>query len=305
LIKGIMLDETTSPEVLKWGLGSLNYFDDETRATVFRSLLRREKSANSGDFVLQLGRELGAWGVVVFDDSSRSKVADVVREAVDDPLKFPLLEEVGTRLELFAHIVFGMKERLRGNLTFHSVIPDFSNWLTSLTRQMRALPHKHTHEIAIFTTALHCLDPSQRNGVPVEVARPWWQALLRLMHETIEHSGVDEVHSLFFDQHHGNSNDIATAEEVCGLVEALINRIESGIGDGSLAVDFRDFQKGPHNTWRDSANLAAEWLLTLLDSGQLSRPIHRERAFQLMGRLAAEPLKAENAFIGLHRFEAM
>ena len=123
------------------------------------------------------------------------------------------------------------------------------------------------------------------------------------MHLTVKDFSVDEVHGLFFDQHDGVCNDLTKAEEVFELIEALLARIENGLKVGSLVVDFRDYQQGIHHSWRDCSNYAAEWLLSLRQGGWLDTAIAREKAVQLLNRLASEPLKADKALEGLHRFQ--
>jgi len=303
LMLWMLLEGIKSPEALVWGLDCIRFYDDLTRAKVFRAMLQRDGAGKSEEFVRHTGKSLGAWGVVVFEDGHRSVLADVIRQILAAPGDFKLLQNPVTRLEFFGHVVFGMKEQLRGRLNEHSVIPDFVEWLTQLTHQMRALPHKHARDAMGLTMALHSLGCSQRKGVPVEAARPWWQAFLPLMHLTVKDFSVDEVHGLFFDQHDGVCNDLTKAEEVFELIEALLARIENGLKVGSLVVDFRDYQQGIHHSWRDCSNYAAEWLLSLRQGGWLDTAIAREKAFQLLNRLASEPLKADKALEGLHRFQ--
>jgi hypothetical protein len=302
-IRGLILEKARHGEVLKWGLEALDNFPDQDRAEILANVLQRTDIAHREEFVRMLGQCLGVWGITVFQDGQRSTVAPIVLMLLTNPAKFALLQNEEIYRDLLADIAIGMELRVRGSLHQHSVIADFADWLGRIVRLVRTLPHGRAGNIGILTMALHFLERDERKGCPLTVAKPWWDAVFPLLEETLQNGDVDEVWMAIFDQHGGACNDLVSVEEVCRLVGALADRIESGLAGGHLNVNLRNLEQGPRNTWRDCADIAAQWLITLLDAGRLTQELERETVFGLFQRLSAPPLNSEWGLHGVHRMQ--
>lgn len=302
-IRGLLLEKARHGEVLKWGLDALDNFPDQERAEILDQLLQRTDVTHHEEFIKMLGQWMGVWSIAVFQDGKRSETVAIVRNLVRNQAQFALVQNEEMYRDLLAGIAVGMELRVRGSLHQHSVIADFADWLGRIVRLIRTLPHGRVGNIGILSLALHFLEREERKGCPITVAKPWWDAVFSLLEETIQNGDVDEVWMVLFDQHAGVCNDLASVGEICRLVGALVDRIESGLAGGHLNVNLRNLEQGPRNTWRDCADIAAQWLITLLDTGRLKQEAEREAVFRLFQRLSAPPLNSESGLQGVHRMQ--
>jgi hypothetical protein len=302
-IRRLLLDHARHGDVMEWGIQAVDYFSDEERTEILHGLLQRTNIARPEPFIDTLGRWLGFWGLALSPEGQRSSVAHLMCTVLKSPEGFALLKDGKAERDLLKGVVIGMQDRVSRSLSCHSVIADFADWLGQIVRRVRRLPRSQPVDVGVLSMALHFLEKSERKNCPVEVAKPWWDAVLPVLEETIRTGDVDEVWMLLFDQHSGPSNDLSSVEEVCGLVNSLATRIEDGLPLGTLDVNRSSVDQFPRHAWRECADLAAEWLTTLLDSGQLQRDAEREVVFRLFQRLSASPLNAEKALQGLHRMQ--
>ena len=87
------------------------------------------------------------------------------------------------------------------------------------------------------------------------------------------------------------------------LLETFVERIRTGTLAGSIDLDQRGPEDGDYNSWRDCAEHAAEAIESLHNDGSLETDLHREKAYELLSVLAAEPILCSHAMDGLHRLQ--
>jgi hypothetical protein len=288
-------------------LGTRAYPDDD-RAQVYRSLLARADLEASKSLAHHLGRFIGECSMVVFPDGRRSQVAELAREAIHEPARFPLLQESENLRTFLWQFTFGMKEQARRAYRHIEIAVDFGDWmlrawrlLKAFSREQAAAERAARSENLVYT-AMHWI---QEITVPAERAKlqEWWEHLRPLFHAVVVEGGTQDNHNLFFSLHDGKYNDLASAKELMAIVEGFVDRVTAGVGSGILQLDLTQPEQGAFQSWRDCAAYAAEVIDSLRRSGKLQAELEREQAYRLLSRLAAAPILAPKAVEALHRLQ--
>jgi len=288
--------------VLKWSLSRLGTVADVDRARIFRLLLNRSDLADAKQIARSLGQYVGSGSMHVFLDGQRSAAAEVARESVNSPDVFPLLQDASNRSEFLRGLIFGMKEHAKLMSDHAELAADYGDWTLKVWRILRAQRKERNESEGVVLLAMHWLEKAewQRDRTTL---KPWWQHLQPLFATVIHEGGRPDCFTLLFKFRGGQYNDLATPEELLGLILAFVERIRAGALAGKLDMDKRTPEHEGYHSWRECAGHAAEAVESLHNDGSLRIEMHREWAHRLLSTLATEPIRSSRAMVAIHRLQ--
>lgn len=289
--------------VLTWSLGRISNYSDTDRTRVFRLLMKRADVDDSKQLAHRLGHYVGRCSMVVYPNGQRSAVAELVREAIETPERFPLLADHTNRHEFLRHLVFGMKEQAKHMSNNTELAVDYGQWALKAWRVLRSHRQRRGESEGIVLIGLHWLEKKERGQNDRAKLRVWWDNLQPLLNAVTTEGGRPDCFTLFFDLRDGEYNDLTTPEELIRLGEMFTERIRKGAQDGSMKLDEIDQEHQEWNSWRESADHLAETIDSLRRDGSLQTDLQREQAHHLLSQLASEPVRSGKAIEVLHRLQ--
>ena len=265
--------------------------------------MNRADVDDSKQLAHRLGHYVGMWSMVVYPNGQRSAVAELAREAVETPERFPLLGDRTNRHEFLRHLIFGMKEQAKHMSTNTELAVDYGHWALKVWQVLQSHRQRRGESENVVLIGLHWLEKKERKGTEVANLRVWWQNLLPLIRAVATDGGRPDCFTLFFNLRDGEYNDLTTAEELIKLGETFTERIRKGAQDGSMKLDEIDQEHQEWNSWRDCANYLAETIDSLRGDGSLQTDLQREQAHHLLSQLVSEPVRSAKAIEVLHRLQ--
>jgi hypothetical protein len=143
----------------------------------------------------------------------------------------------------------------------------------------------------------------RRPGYNLEVLVYWWRCLLPMLMDVVGRGDNGDLFALFFSLRSGAFNDLATPDALFGLIRAFLDRIDKGLDERTLDLDATRPEAGQHHSLREIADYAAETIDTLRRDGGLVHDVDKELAFQLLDRMAKDPIRSSNASETRHRLQ--
>lgn len=299
LFRRLVWETPTEPRVLRWALGTAARANDEERTEIYRIALQRGNLFNAKDLVDGLGNYIGRCGIAVFSNGHRSSVANLAREIITDPARFPLLQDDANACEYWRSFAFGLKEQVKGAPERSSSASDYGQWMLAAWRELRRRKTKKNRSYFIVLFATYWM---QRKGnTDAQLLQPWWDSLDPLLSAVIAEGSAVDNFNIFFNLHDGQLNHITTAEQVLRYIKAFVARIDAL--SPQIDLDARDDAADEQHSWRETSDYAAQVIDALRKDGLLGTDYLRERAHQLLSQLSAAPFRSADAAAFLHHLQ--
>lgn len=289
--------------VLTWSLHRISEYSDRDRARVFRLLMNRADVYDSKQLSRRLGRYMGMWSMVVYENGERSAVAELTREAIEDPYEFSLLKIKANLHEFLRSLVFGMKEQAKLMTRHTELAIDYGNWVLRIWSILRSYHPERCESEGVVLIGVHWLEKKERIDGNIATLRIWWQNLQSFLTAIATDGGRADCFALFFNLRDGEYNDLTTPEKLMQLGDIFTQRIRKYAREGSMTLDEIDREQHELNSWRESANYLAETIDSLRHDGSLCSDLQKEQAYHLLSQLASEPVRSPKAIEVLYRLQ--
>ena len=289
--------------VLISSLHTTRHGRDKDRVEIYRSLLTRTDVDSPEKLAQKLGDLCGLYSMVVFTDIGRSGVAALAHEFIDDPDRFPLIQNREARVSFFRSFVFAMKEMAKDHWEKTELASDFAIWSLKIWRLLLVNREKRHESEDILLFAMHWLERQDDEARDPAKLRLWWEQLLPLVSTVTERGARPDCFILFFNLRDPKMQLVLRAEELLAAVDSLLARLEPDIEAGLLELDTTDPANEDHNSWREVLRNAAEALESGRAAGLLRNDFHREKSRHILSRLAATPFSVEAARTALYRLQ--
>lgn len=273
---------------------------DKNRTAIYRTLLERGDIDMPEALAKELGELCGRYSMIVFIDIGRSSVADLAREVIDDPMRFPLLVDRDARVQFLHSFAFGMKEVAQHHWDNLDLVADYATWSLKIWRHISPIRENRQESEGVVLFAMHWLETTESEERQVNTLRTWWQQLLPLIHAVAEEGNRPDCFTLFFNLRDPKMHHVLQAQELLTCVESLLQRLTRAAENGNLKLDEVDQPGHDYNSWREILRNAAEALESARAAGLLQNDWQREKSRSLLAAMAAPPFNVETARKGLY-----
>lgn len=296
LLRRFLLRDDIEPELLKFAISTTQRFPAHDRVTVIQWLLDRPAMALDPRWAEGIGQYCGYYSVCCTPrgrDPMRTLAETVLAQLAASTFLAPI-EHQRAYLHGFA---FGMKEQVNKKPGQSApAASDFGRWYLAIWRFM----HEHgwdeeTYGVIVFALVMIEVPDSAAAYDP----RPWWTAIVPMLREIVDRGTRPDCGHVFFHFRRLQAVRAAGVHDLLDLFERWTNRVIqlSGAEDMNAHGD----RQHDHWSWRNCAGYVGDSVGALESIGSIGAPVERDRAYQVLARLANPPVHSPKAAAALHR----
>jgi len=295
--------EVTDGNVISWLVPRIQQgYSAAQQEGICRTLLQRDDIVHAEAFIESFGQLVGQQAMRVGREGNRTPDAELAREIVFGTTPFPLLDLPDVRCRFLSRFVFGLKVAVKVSSERRELAQDYGKWCHLVWRELRDRQWFRKSHKGVMVVILDWR-PHGRKKVVGNIQVYWWRCLLPLFSDVVVLGDRKDVFTLFFAFYDGSFNKLAIPEEMFVLIEYLLNRFDHGLREGWINLNETDPSVGEYRSWREIAGYAADAIDSMRRDGCLARDVHRERAYELLSRLASDRINAPKAMESLHRLQ--
>src|SRR5437879_2084916 len=127
--------------------------------------------------------------MIVLQSGRRSAVAELAREAVENPERLPLLHDNTLRHEFMRQLAFGMKEQASYAWNHTELAADYGTWALKIWRVLRFHRQRRGESEGVVLIAMHWLEKKERRQRDKAKLKIWWQHLQPLINAVVTEGG--------------------------------------------------------------------------------------------------------------------
>jgi hypothetical protein len=260
---------------------------------VFRRLLQRDDIIRPTELMPNFARLLAWQSLGVDSEGNRLPAARLTHDILEPHgTAFPLLASPTARGRFLIEFVFGLKEASIRYSEQREQVSNFADWCHRVWRELHSIKEakKDRHRVVLF--ALAGL-PNRQRAEPLRTY--WWACMLPMFMDIMAHGDRSDVFHILFSLYTGDLNKLISPAELFDLIKKFLDRLDSGIQMGTINLDETDPEAEDRHSWLEIAGYGADSIEAMRRDGRLVQESNREQAYQLLTRLASEPLSSRKA----------
>lgn len=294
----LILEKAKNGGVLRSFLRIIFSQPDMHRTIVLEGMLKRSDISESVEFMDQFGRGIGYNALHEFNDIGRSAISELLRDILADIDKFKLLTSLTMRAAFLHGVSFGLKEKAKTNVKSCDLASDFGVWNLRIWQLLGPMRIKRMGSKDVVLFAIHWLE--RKDAQFINYLKIWWANIIVLLRAIVVSGERPDCYILFFQFRDGAFNHLMAASELFELIEVLTDRLAFlSLGE----IEFIDHKNEEFHSWQEVMNYAASAIESARVATLFASDIERERAGNLLSKLAGPPFNAYSAKIGLHKLQ--